>query len=80
LEGYLVGRLVVEALRRVPGEPTREALLDIIAKNGGSFDLGGVKLSYGPNNNQGMSEVFFTVLQADGSFKSVTRLVKMASQ
>jgi branched-chain amino acid transport system substrate-binding protein len=79
LEGYLVGRLVVESLKQVPGEPTREALLDIIAKNG-SFDLGGVKLSYGPNNNQGMSDVFFTVLQADGSFRPVTRLAKMASQ
>ena len=27
LEGYLVGRVVVEALRRIEGEPTREALL-----------------------------------------------------
>lgn len=79
LEGYLVGRLVVEALKRVSGDPTREAFLDVIAKSG-SFDLGGIKLSYGPNNNQGMSEVFFTILQADGSFKPVTRLIKTAWQ
>jgi ABC-type branched-subunit amino acid transport system substrate-binding protein len=75
LEGYLVGRLVIEALKRVPGEPTREALLDAIVKNG-TFDLGGVKLTYGPAKNQGMDEVFFTILQADGSFKPVTRLIK----
>jgi ABC-type branched-subunit amino acid transport system substrate-binding protein len=75
LEGYLVGRLVIEALRRVPGEPTREALLDAIFHTG-SFDLDGVELTYGPANNQGMDEVFFTILQADGSFKPVTRLSK----
>ena len=75
LEGYLVGRLVIEALKRVPGEPTREALLDAITYSG-SFDLDGMELTYGPENNQGMNEVFFTVLQADGSFKPVTRLSK----
>src|SRR5436190_15140968 len=75
LEGYLVGRLVIEALKRVPGEPTREALLDAIFHTG-SFDLDGLELTYGPANNQGMDEVFFTILQADGSFKAVTRLNK----
>lgn len=79
LEGYFVGRLVIEALKRTPGEPTREALLDTIFKTG-SFDLGGVKLTYGPNRNQGMDEVFFTILQADGSFKPVKRLIKTSMQ
>jgi ABC-type branched-subunit amino acid transport system substrate-binding protein len=76
LEGYLVGRLVVEALKRVDGEPTREKLLDAVNK--APFDLGGIKLSYGPARNQGSDEVFFTILQADGSFKPVVRLVRMA--
>jgi branched-chain amino acid transport system substrate-binding protein len=75
LEGYLVGRLVIEALKRVTGEPTREALLDVIAYMG-AFDLGGIELTYGPAKNQGMDQVFFTILQADGSFKPVTRLIK----
>jgi ABC-type branched-subunit amino acid transport system substrate-binding protein len=75
LEGYLVGRLVIEALKRVPGEPTREALLDAITSTG-AFDLDGIELVYGPAKNQGMDQVFFTILQADGSFKPVTRLVK----
>src|SRR5438132_708526 len=75
LEGYLVGRLVIEALKRVPGEPTREALLDAITYSG-AFDLDGIELTYGPANNQGTNQVFFTILQADGSFKPVTRLIK----
>jgi ABC-type branched-subunit amino acid transport system substrate-binding protein len=75
LEGYLVGRLVIEALKRLPGEPSREALLDAIFYTG-AFDLDDIELTYGPANNQGMNQVFFTILQADGSFKPVTRLTK----
>jgi branched-chain amino acid transport system substrate-binding protein len=78
LEGYLAGRLVVEALKRVDGEPTREKMLSAIAA--APFDLGGVVLSYGPSKNQGSDQVFFTILQADGSFKPVVRLIKMARQ
>lgn len=76
LEGYLVGRLVVEALKRIPGEPTREAFLDAIAK--APFNLGGVNLSFGPAKNQGSDQVYFTILQLDGSFKPVTKLEKTA--
>ena len=78
LEGYLVGRLVAEALRRINGEPSREKLLDAIVQK--PFDFGGVLLRYGPANNQGSDQVFFTVLQADGSFKEVTRLARVAAQ
>ena len=74
LEGYLVGRLVVETLKRTPDEPSREAFLDQFAK--GDFDLGGVILNYMPSKNQGMNQVFFTVLQSDGSFRPVTQLLK----
>jgi branched-chain amino acid transport system substrate-binding protein len=72
LEGYMVGRVAIEALKKVGGEPTRKAFLD--AALGGSFDLGGVKLGYGKDDNQGSDEVFLTVIQADGSFKPVTSL------
>ena len=78
LEGYLVGRLVVEALKRVEGEPTRDKLLAAIGA--APFDLGGVVLSYGPTKNQGSDHVFFTILQADGSFKPVDRLARTAGQ
>jgi ABC-type branched-subunit amino acid transport system substrate-binding protein len=78
LEGYLVGRLAVEGLKRVSGTPTREKLLDAIASS--PIDLGGVVLNYGPGKNQGSDQVFFTILQGDGSFKPVIRLVRMAGQ
>jgi ABC-type branched-subunit amino acid transport system substrate-binding protein len=74
LEGYLVGRLTVEALKRIPGEPTREALLDAIDK--APFDIGGVTLSFGPAKNQGSDQVYFTILQSDGSFKPILKFEK----
>jgi branched-chain amino acid transport system substrate-binding protein len=72
LEGYMAGRLVVAALEKVSGEPSRKALLDTIMN--GSFDLGGVTLKYGADDNQGMDEVFLTVIQPDGTFKPITAL------
>ena len=68
LEGYMVGRLVVQALAKIDGEITRKALMDTIMKIG-TFDLGGVTLTYGPGDNQGMDRVYMTEIQADGSFK-----------
>lgn len=72
LEGYMVGRLVIAALQKIDGEPTRKGLLDTIFAN--TFDIGGVKLGYGDKDNQGMDEVFLTIIQEDGSFKAVTDL------
>ncbi len=78
MEGYLAGRLVTDALRRMKGEPSREDLLDAI--NSAPFNMGGVTLTYGPTRNQGSDQVYFTILQADGTFRPVTRLVKVAAQ
>jgi len=75
LEGYIVGRLMVLALQKVPGEITRQALLDTI-RTTGSFDLGGMQLLYGPDNNRGSSQVFLVVIQSDGSVRPVARLAK----
>lgn len=72
LEGYLTGRLAIAALEKTPGEPTRQTLLDTIFSS--TFDFNGVRLAYGPNDNQGMDEVYLTIIQPDGSFKAITRL------
>jgi ABC-type branched-subunit amino acid transport system substrate-binding protein len=73
LEGYMVGRLVVQALGKT-GEPVTRADLLATFKEVGAFDLGGITLSYGPGDNQGSDQVFLTVIQADGSIKPVARL------
>ena len=39
-----------------------------------SLDIGGVTLNYGPGDNQGMDQVYLSVLQKDGTFQYVDRL------
>ncbi len=62
LEGYLAGKLFAKALEAVEGEPTRQKFLDAFAKLG-EIDLGGIVVRYGPEDNQGMDDVFLTVLK-----------------
>ena len=71
LEGYIVGRIAIAALEKVQGEVTRDAFLKAM---NGSFDLGGMTLTYGAGDNQGLDDVFLTVIQADGTFRAVQRL------
>ena len=73
LEGYLVGRLVIAALDKAGAQPTREGLVKAI-KDTGKFDLGGLAMTFGPTTNEGLDEVFLTVIQPDGSFKPVEKL------
>ena len=78
LEGYLVGRLTIAALEKAGAEPTREGLLKAI-KDTGKFDIGGLAMTFSAEKNEGLDKVFMTVIQADGSFKSVDKLVKTSS-
>jgi branched-chain amino acid transport system substrate-binding protein len=78
LEGYLVGRLVIAALDKVGANPTREGLLATI-KQTGQFDIGGLTMTFGPDKNSGLDQVFLTVVQPDGKFKPVEKLGKMSS-
>jgi branched-chain amino acid transport system substrate-binding protein len=74
LEGYLVGRLAIAALEKMGREPTRDGLIKAI-KDTGTFDIGGLAMTFGPMKNQGLDQVFLTVIQADGSFKAVDKLM-----
>jgi ABC-type branched-subunit amino acid transport system substrate-binding protein len=73
LEGYLVGRLTIAALAMAGDNPTREHLLEII-RSTGKFDIGGLIMTFGPTKNEGLDQVFLTVVQPDGSFKSIEKL------
>ena len=73
LEGYMVGRLVIQVLDKMGPTVTREKLLSTINQVG-RFDLGGVELTYGEDDNQGMDQVFLTVIQEDGTFAAVDTL------
>lgn len=72
LEGYVAGRVVIEALKKLSGEPTRKGMVEQLLA--GPSTIGGVKFGFGPGNNQGMQDVFLTVIQPNATFKAVTTL------
>jgi ABC-type branched-subunit amino acid transport system substrate-binding protein len=78
LEGYLVGRLAIAALEKAGPEPTRAGLLQVIRETG-EFDIGGLKMTFGPNDNEGLDKVFMTVIEPDGTFKAIERFVRVSA-
>jgi ABC-type branched-subunit amino acid transport system substrate-binding protein len=70
LEGYLTGLLVVAALQATGPDVSRDRFLSAIYETG-TFDLDGLKLTFGPGDNQGLDDVFLTRIGADGSFSPV---------
>jgi ABC-type branched-subunit amino acid transport system substrate-binding protein len=72
LEGYLVGRTVIAGLQKAGATPTRELFMSALSN--GENDLGGFKMTFGPNDNQGSDNVYLTVIGTDGKFKAVTSL------
>ena len=72
-EGYLTGRVAVEALRRAGPGPTRAGFLTALQK-AGAMDLGGFMLRYGEFDNQGSDRVYLTVIDDSERFRSIQRL------
>ncbi len=77
LEGYVVGRFLIAVLEHMSPEAlaapeAREKFIDKV------YDLKQISLDdlvlhFGENDNQGMDDVFMTVLQKDGVLKSIKR-------
>jgi branched-chain amino acid transport system substrate-binding protein len=70
LEGYMVGRTVIAAMEKAGKDVDRKKLS--AALTSGSFDLGGLTLSFGPDKNQGSDSVFLTRIDAKGQFEPTT--------
>ncbi len=63
LEGYVVGRIVIRAISRIDGAPTRESLVNAM-EGLGAFDLGlGVPLRLGSDHHQACHQVWWTVIR-----------------
>lgn len=70
LEGYLAGRVAIEALRAAGQDLTRDSYMAAL-NDLGTVDLGGMSLSFGPGDNQGSDDVFLTRILSDGSFEAM---------
>ena len=73
LEGYIVGRFVVEALDRAGRDLTRNGFINAVTLTG-IHDLGGFELEFGPIDNQGSDRVFLTEIGPDGRYRPIGRL------
>lgn len=62
LEGYLAAKFYCQVLESLEGEPTRGEFIGAIEEIG-TFDLGGLTLEFGPEDHQGMDEVFLTIFE-----------------
>ena len=61
IEGYLMARVMVEGLKRVGKEPTREKLVSAL-ENLNNHDFGGYRVSYNGTNRLGSRFVEMTVI------------------
>ena len=70
-EGYIVGNILIEALRRAGKDLNNERLVAAFEDIKG-LDLGiGTPITFGPKEHQGSHKVWGTELQPDGSYKSI---------
>ena len=74
LEGYLAGRLAIAGLEACGGELSRECFIKALHTTD-LIDIDGMRLKFGPRDNQGSDEVFLTVIGADGNYRQVDSLV-----
>jgi len=70
LEGYIVGRLAIEALTKAGPDLTRAQFLEVMGSID-NLDLGGATLRFGAGDNQGMDDVFLTRITASGGFEPI---------
>ena len=75
LEGYLVGRVVIEILKNVTGGITRETFLDTLYEMK-DLMIEDISLHYGDGDNQGLDDVFLTVLERGNTFKHIDKIAQ----
>lgn len=68
LEGYAAAKVLVEGLKRAGPNPTR-AKLQAALEGMRNFDIGGLEVSYGPDDHTGLDFADLSIIGQDGKFK-----------
>ncbi|MBU0634506.1 MAG: ABC transporter substrate-binding protein [Candidatus Omnitrophica bacterium] len=71
LEGFMVAKFFAQAIKVCGANVTRNGLISAI-ENTGTFDLGGVALTFGSSDHQGMDKISLTVIEK-GNFKDMSK-------
>lgn len=68
LEGFAAAKVLVEGLRRAGPKPTRDKLQAAL-ENLRKFDIGGLEISYAPDDHTGLDFAELSIIGTDGRFK-----------
>lgn len=68
LEGYAAAKVLVEGLRRAGPKPDRQKLFTAL-ETMRNFDIGGLEISYGPDDHTGLDFADLSIIGIDGKFK-----------
>lgn len=68
LEGFTSAKVLVEALRRSAGKPTRERIQSAL-EGMQRFDLGGLEISYSPTDHTGLDFADLSIISPTGKFR-----------
>lgn len=76
LEGFLAAKALCTVLRSMPPPITRAGFISA-AESQRETDLGGIKISFSPDNRQGVNDVFFTQVVPGGFIKPITKFTDL---
>jgi ABC-type branched-subunit amino acid transport system substrate-binding protein len=62
VEGFIDAKVMAEALKNAGAEPTRTGLIGAFESMTG-YDAGGVVVSFGPGDHQGLDHVYLTRIE-----------------
>ena len=68
LEGFTAAKVLVEALRRTGGKPTREQLQAAL-EGMDRYDLGGLEVGYSPTDHTGLDFADLSIIGSDSKFR-----------
>ena len=68
LEGYAAAKVLVEGLKRAGPKPTREKV-QVALESLRKFDLGGLEITYGPDDHTGLDFADLSIIGTDGKFR-----------
>lgn len=68
LEGYISAKVMVEGLRRMTPPLTRSKVIESL-ESLKRYDIGGLEISYSPNDHTGLDFADLSIIGTDGKFK-----------
>ena len=68
LEGFAGAKVLVEGLRRAGNNPNSESLIRGL-ESLNNYDMGGLKISYGPKNRTGLEYSDLSIIDNEGKFR-----------